>query len=126
MGTTMKGWLELDTMRLIRVKSFEFNGGRPKAKVIPAGSNIAVDTNYGPRSLSGTMTIYGTEEDGFEFDWRTACNTKQKFDAVRHFSAADRIGLREIEFSTFGVPLPSGEDELEITLDWVATEDVAA
>jgi len=35
------------------------------------------------------------------------------------------VRLRELEFSTYSASLPSGEDELEIPLEWIATEDIA-
>lgn len=126
MASDMKGHVELDAAILTRVTDFTVTSGMEKEKIFPAGKTLAQDTSYGQRKISGTLVIYGTDENGWEFDWRTACNTKLKFNMVRHYSATERVGYREVEFSTNDSNLPSGTEPSTITLNWIAAEDYAA
>ena len=122
----MRGWVELDAKRLIRVTAFNFDGGRNKTKVIPAGSDIATDTNIPPKTVTGSITVTGTDEENFEVDWFAYCEGSTKHTFVRHFSATERKLLREVEFTTYSAPLPRGDTEFEMTVNWIATERVDA
>lgn len=124
MGVVMRGWVELDAMRLLRVRNMTLTGGRAKTKVTPAGSTMAVDTNIGPQQVSGTLVVYGTEQDGYEFDWLSMCNGESVHTLVRHHSATERRRIREVEFSTFEDPLPDPATEASVTLNFVGTEVV--
>lgn len=127
MASDMKGHVELDGAILVRVLDFNANAGMEKDKIFYAGSTLAKDTSYGQRKISGDMEICGTEEQGWEFDWQTACNTKQIFSTmVHHYSATERVGYRNVEFSTNSASLPSGTTPSSIKLQWIAEEDYPA
>jgi len=124
MSQLMRGHVELDGVRLYRCTGFDDNGGRPKTKVIPVGAIKATDTNIAPQQVNGSITITGTEEDGFEFDYVALCNGTSTHTFCRHFSTAWRKLITDVEFSTYSDPIPTGDGELSVTVNWVGTEEL--
>ena len=73
--------------------------------------------------MSGSITIYGTVAAGFEFDYVAYCNDRSIHDLVRHYSATKRQLVDGVEFTTYSAPLPVGDGQLEVTVNWIGVTD---